>query len=624
MNSELADYLNAKGWKHKEARGQVQLFEPCFHCAKVGKIYFHAERGTWRCVKCDLRGNLLTLKRRMGDLPEVTKPLATFFFGGKDKPPPQLAVSRPPEDLVPRCHERLLQDAEALDYVMGARGFSEETVEAFRLGLAEKAGKRYLTIPHVQNGVVVNLKYRSLPPAKKFFSRWPGGPSILFNWDSLEGLAARPPRERIVVLCEGETDAMAWAQVGYPMAVSSTAGAGSLQEEWLLQLEPATTILLAYDSDQAGESGAEKAAATLGRWRCKRVAPLLHDFAEMIAAGMGRADFDRCVEAARPYDQDSLRPLASYAEELLSRLKGDRPRGRPTGWLGFDQLLGGLRDGELTVVTGETGSGKSTWTTALAVNILAQGQPVLIAPFESRPYDVLAKIVSMRTGRGFYDMTLQEARDSFVHVSDLPCFILDRHGPTPLQEIRDAVYHAVHRYGVQLVVLDHLHYLLAAGGDDERKAIDQAVREIKGWTLDLQVHIVLVVHPSKLQTDSRGRIIKPTLNNLKGSSAIKQEADNGIRIWRHRSDSEADTETRTELAVLKCRSPAGREGSLWLDFVPGAELFQEPTEPHCPRSGAGRRTSSPPPMTGRDAAAEPNSRWEDEREESHGPWRTPY
>lgn len=624
MISELADYLTAKGWKHKETRGQVWLLEPCPFCSGRKKIYFNAERGTWRCVKCDERGNLLTMKRSQGDLPEVAKPLAGFFFGAQDRPSPQLAVSRPTEGLVPRCHDRLLQDEDALDYVVGSRGFTLETVKAFQLGLAEKGGKRYLTIPHVQGGVVVNLKYRTLPPAQKFFCRWPGGPSVLFNADTLQDLAALPPRERVVVLCEGETDAMAWAQIGYPRAVSSTAGAGSLQEEWLRQLEPATTVLLAYDSDQAGEAGAEKAAATLGRWRCKRVVPLLHDFAEMVAAGMGRTEFDQCVRAARPYDQDSLRPVASFAEELVARLRGERPRGRPTGWMSVDQLLGGLRDGELTVVTGETGSGKSTWTTALAVHQLDQGQSVMIAPFESRPWEVLAKILSMRTRKCAYDMSPQEAEAEVPSLINLPCYLLDRHGPTPLQEIKDAVYHAVHRYGVQLVILDHLHYLLAAGGDDERKAIDHAVREIKGWTLDLQVHIVLVVHPSKLQTDSRGRLIKPGLNNLKGSSAIKQEADNGVRVWRHRSEKDSDTETRTEVAVLKCRSPAGKEGSVWLDFVPGAELFLEPTEPRCPHSGAGRRPSSPPPVTGREAAAGANSRWEDEREEAHGPWRTPY
>lgn len=884
MISELVDYLQSKGWRHREKGGQVWLLEPCPFCGGKGKLYFHGERGTWRCNKCDERGNILTMKRRLGDLQEVAKPVG-YYFGVKDRPPAQLAVSRPPGDLVPRCHQRLLQDEDALDYVMEARGFSLETVAQFQLGLAQKGGKRYLTIPHVQGGVVVNLKYRSLPPAQKFFCRWPGGPSVLFNSDAIEDLASLPPRERVVVLCEGETDAMAWVQVGYPRAVSSTAGAGSLQEEWLRLLEPATTVLLAYDSDEAGEAGAQKAAATLGRWRCKRVTPLLHDFAEMVAAGMGRAEFDQCVRAAQPFDQDHLRPGSSFLDEMMARLAGDQPRGRPTGWMSLDRLLGGLRDGELTVVTGDTGclagdtvvginramkgqpitlaelvrrqnggkaggklwrrniptmiqsvvepdywglaqvvraidagaqdtvevvfsngsklvgtedhkvmtpegawlplgglavgtdvackapakkgdlskpryrqvgglryhpnathptaehtpyrvpyhrlvveaagnnvplceyiealrrgpcsfvflekdqcihhvdgdssnneiknlrlvskaehnrlharddqawknfglnavgacsvqsirgagkqqtydltvagthnylangivthnSGKSTWTTALALNQMAQDHSVLVAPFEGRPWEVLAKLLSMRAGRSAYEMTPEERAEVAPLVRDLPLFLLDRHGPTPLQDIKDVIYHAVHRYGVQTVILDHLHYLLAAGGDDERKAIDHAVREIKGWTLDLRIHIVLVVHPSKLQTDQKGRLIKPSLNNLKGSSAIKQETDNGILVWRHRSTEPGDTDHRAEVTVLKCRSPAGREGSIWLDFVPGAELFEDNG-----RAPGGWASSPPPPRTGRDAAAETNSRWEEEREERAGPWRQPY
>jgi len=610
MLTELAEYLRDKGWRTKERGRHVVLLDPCPWCGGKGKLSFMAERGTWRCVKCDESGNVLTMRRRLGDLEETVKPLHGFYYGPQDassagKP----TGSRPPKGLVEKCQAKLQEDPDALDYLMGQRGLTMETIQHFRLGKAEKNGVRYLVIPHVQRGQVVNVKYRTLPPAEKSFARWPGCPSVLFNGDALLELAGKPARERVVTVCEGETDAMALHQVGLPHVVSSTAGAGAWPEEWLGLLEPATTILLAYDSDEAGELGAEKAAATLGRWRCKRITPRLHDFNDMIAAGMGRQEVDQCVLKAREYGDDTIRTLSSLADEMVARLQGERPRGRPTGWLELDVILGGLRDGELTVVTGDTGSGKSTWTTALALHQLQQGAGVLIAPFEQRPWEVMSKMVSMSSGRSVYDMAQDQVEGGLQKILGLPCYLLDKHGPTPLPVIRDAIYHSRHRFGVEMVILDHLHYLLGAGVDDERKAIDAAVREIKGWTVDLGVHVLLVVHPAKLELDPRtGAVRKPSLNDLKGASSIKQEADNGIRVWRHRDPDTLEDQGLAEIAVLKCRSPAGTEGAMWAYFESGAERYTGGAQPPRPprrrrRKAKAQEEEAPQAPAGKDAAA---------------------
>lgn len=214
-------------------------------------------------------------------------------------------------------------------------------------------------------------------------------------------------------------------------------------------------------------------------------------------------------------------------------------------------------------------------------------------------------MVSMSTGCSVYDMASEQIEGGLHRILGLPAYLLDRHGPTPLSDIRDAVYHSRHRFGVELVILDHLHYLLGAGERDERKAIDQAVREIKGWTVDLGVHVLLVVHPAKLGTDSRtGEVRKPTLNDLKGASSIQQEADNGIRVWRHRDEETLEDQGLAEIAVLKCRSPAGTEGSVWCYFESGAERYTGGAS--APRrrrkKGKGKKEKSAA-VTGKDAAS---------------------
>ena len=60
-------------------------------------------------------------------------------------------------------------------------------------------------------------------------------------------------------------------------------------------------------------------------------------------------------------------------------------RGSSTGWTEFDNLLGGLRPNELTILTGETGSGKTTWAVNLGYRLSKDNHPVLIASFEMKP-----------------------------------------------------------------------------------------------------------------------------------------------------------------------------------------------------------------------------------------------
>jgi twinkle protein len=264
-------------------------------------------------------------------------------------------------------------------------------------------------------------------------------------------------------------------------------------------------------------------------------------------------------------------------------------------------VLGGWRDGEFTVVTGDTGSGKSTWTTDAAYNQLTQGNAVLLAPFEQKPWEVVSKLVSVDAEKSVFDMREDELDEAVTRVSRLPLFILDRHGPTPLAEIRDAIFTSVYRYGIKFVIIDHLHYFLDSDPGNERYAIDEAVRAFKLWSQDLQIHIMLVVHPAKLGRDGKGNVRKVQLDDLKGSSEIKKEADNGIRIHKQRDEFEECD--KSEVEILKCRSNAGREGRVWFYFDVKSERYIEGAMPPAKR---GRRKTARQTTCGRDAAAGPD------------------
>jgi replicative DNA helicase len=185
--------------------------------------------------------------------------------------------------------------------------------------------------------------------------------------------------------------------------------------------------------------------------------------------------------------------------------------------------------------------------------------------------------------------TLESVLPFLIKVSSIPIFFLDQYGETGLSQLREAIFYAKRCCKVKLVVLDHLHFFLKYSGDHERAAIDQALRDIKLWAMELGIHIILIVHPTKIETENR----PIRLNDLKGSSGLKQIPDNVLSIWRPRnSDDLKHPQNEVILEVLKCRDDSGDEGKVILNFDKRSQSYSD-SGPGLARPAEGRKGSRP-------------------------------
>lgn len=244
-----------------------------------------------------------------------------------------------------------------------------------------------------------------------------------------------------------------------------------------------------------------------------------------------------------------------------------------TGLKSFDDLLGGCRPTELSAVTGETSSGKTTFAAAFIPFCISQrGHAVLIASFEMKPPAIVRKMIQMTKGRPLHELKEEEIDDAFDFISDLPIYFIDTYGEMGLKELKACIYRAKKEFDVEFIVLDHLHFFLKYNAEFERQAIDTALRTIKSWAMDLGVHIALVVHPTKLTYDNS--VVR--LNDLKGSSGLKQIPDNVFSIWRDRSiDTTKNPKNEIVLYVLKVRDDQGDEGKVILTFDKRSQSYSD-------------------------------------------------
>lgn len=458
-----------------------------------------------------------------------------------------------------------------LDYLrasgeQGGRKFKDETIREWMLGMEVVDGEPWLTIPmRDEHQRISNMKFRSITREKKTMRACPKRDLTLFGFDRIT-----VDKKDTIICVEGELDVVALWQYGFRgNVVSTTAGAGTFKKEWADLIEPYGWFVLAYDDDAMGEQGAKKVAGMLGESRCSRAIFPMKDAGDCLAHDVAVESMQRAVKLAKPLNGSSLKQANDYAEELERLVNNPEELvGRPTGSKKLDHCIGGMRPGVM-VITGGTGHGKSSAATWLCWEQAKQGYPTMITSFENRPISTVGKLVRMQLGKDFIKQTPGTRQRILNELTEMPIYIMDHYGNIDSKKMVEAIHYAVRRHGVLTVLVDHLGFLIQPGAE-ERAQIESIVRELAICAYNLKVTIMLICHPRTLSEDKE----RPTMNDLKGASAIKQDASEVIVI--HKDKSDKLPYPATWFHVDKVRSEYGRsESKALLAFGPDSLIYAD-------------------------------------------------
>jgi archaellum biogenesis ATPase FlaH/ribosomal protein L37AE/L43A len=583
-----------------------EIIIDCPRCGKAAHCHVNSASWLWNCKRCGARGNERTLKVALGVQIDVSTATERDYERAEEQRlARQIAASRPRSD-VERWTADLLShpDAETARRYLVGRGISIDLARRYWLGWSAEpdgstprrsrrrlagaeepaVGPGWIVIPALTTAgdpsTAAVVKLRSVPPAERAFRRLIGGDSVLF---APNGINASAP----LLIVGGEIDALSCIAAGWSNVVSSTVGEAAWKPEATSQLEAAEDIVIAYDSDDAGRRGALSLVETLGAHRCRVASwPTGYKDANAALVALGETlDVSRIVEQSRAAGQDGVVRIRDLRDAYLQELRGGRPRGISSGWPDLDRLVGGVRMGEVTLITGDTASGKSTFASQFALHMARAGTPTLFAPFELGAKRQIAKFVRQASGSAPDLLSDQAIEATLDELDRLPLLLLQRYGTITRESVRQTLSWCIRRAGVRFVVLDHLHFMVQEG-PDERQELDAMMRLCAEIAVDYRVHIVVVAHPrqhaSSTERDRDNRIIQAS--DLKGSAGLKQLSDNIWSIWRprkaDRSDSKVDESSGTAvLYALKNRDDYGSEGSVAFRFDLQSARFCDPTEP---------------------------------------------
>ena len=279
---------------------------------------------------------------------------------------------------------------------------------------------------------------------------------------------------------------------------------------------------------------------------------------------------------ARSSDISPISQVLVRADAVADGAKS--PDTIPTGFPSLDKILGGgVRRGDLIVLGGDVGSGKSAF--ALAVAMRAAQQPLRVTFFSGEMtkerlleralaiegrvrIDDLRQGVPNEVARASVGAAAVRLRDQLPHLDALPSG-----GVAALAE-------RVEGEKLDLVVVDSLQGL-ARGARENDEELADAIRRLKSLALDQHVAIFTTAHlPHLSPRDDR----RPQLDDFGALGAVKQHADVVLALFREDMyDRRREIEGATELLVRKNRN--GSTGYADLYFYAQWMRFEDMVDP---------------------------------------------
>ena len=239
--------------------------------------------------------------------------------------------------------------------------------------------------------------------------------------------------------------------------------------------------------------------------------------------------------------------LEAATLDLISDIEaaqnGDLPENRTTGLKSLDRMTGGLADGNLVIVAGRPGMGKSALALSMALRVARAGEGALIFSLEVPAREISARACSdigySSTGSPTFENMLKRPRElnsgdldriklAYHKFQEMPVTVDDHRGLNINQIYARARKHqkALQRQGKRLglIVVDHIGKL--ASTDRYRGNRNMEVSEISARLADMAHKMsCTVIAVSQLSRGVESREDKrPIMSDLRDSGSLEQDA----------------------------------------------------------------------------------------------------
>lgn len=574
--SPALQFIQSRGWDWKHATAPNIELETCPLCKKSGYGHCYMEihgpaderknrDGLFSCHKCGKSGNLYSLKQSLGidaPIPGVESRKDWSASAAEAEPLPDIDA----------CHQALLEDEAAMDYLINGRGFSPETIAERKIGIVPKryfkeTGEvKALVYPYLVNGNCVFVRFRTLPTmplsdnkVPKAFSSPRGWDVPLYNQEVLrQGMTE-------VVMVEGEANAIAAMDHGI-VNVCGVPGANTKKAEWIEVLDSLSLekTYICYDKEKSkvGQRAAQALASRIGVERCWKIT--LPDFDvetdegekrkgkdlnEWFVWGGGTVEaFEELKKEAVQFDVDGVASSKDAVDEFEEMLLGNgiEPMYK-SPWQDLNNIVG-FDPGDVIDVLAPEKVGKTTFV----LNMLE----FIVNNYEESAAFICLEMTRAKMARKWISHLAQIAdnipksaaeaealKQAFLKAIPLVkdkaanregdlLFCYPRY--SSVDEIYQLMIQIIRRYGVKWIAIDNIQRLADTtprGKKSRTEHLSEISKKLSQIAKDYDVQMIRILQPHRIE---KGGMV--STDNVDGSSQIAKDCDCMITLHRDRAD----------------------------------------------------------------------------------------
>ena len=529
--------------------GNQLVFEYCPYC-RGGKsldketFAIGLDNGAFNCKRssCTITGNMITLAKdfdfRLSDA--VTR----YFNMGEYKTaykPYEYKKTEPKDGAVQYLLSRGISEKVCRDYDITIKNDGQTLIIPFRDENGEVWAVKYRNIKYVKGETQGNkewfhVRYTTNEKGEKVRDEHAKNKPILFGMFQCEDFSR-------LIITEGQMDSMSCTTAGLKNAVSVPTGQGGMTwipycYDWMNKFQEIVIF---------GDKEDEKITLT---------DMILNRFPKKCVKVVRLEDYKDCKDAndlLRKYGKQAVIDAVNNAETSVSKYViklsevkyVDRSKmfKIKTGSSKLDAILdGGFYGGQLIILSGKCGNGKSTMASQFAVDAIAQGNSVFLYAgelsntmvkdwAESQIYGK-AKLTKMQSAEceKFHNDKYWIVDNSIVDEEEMPTVL-------------DITEEMLIKKAVRFVVIDNLMMAITPNGRDNLYMLQSAfVGKLSRLAKRYNAVIMLIAHPRKGSGESN--------DDISGSGDVGNKAD--IVMYYDR-DNDRDMDDLRVLRVTKNR-----------------------------------------------------------------------
>ena len=209
-----------------------------------------------------------------------------------------------------------------------------------------------------------------------------------------------------------------------------------------------------------------------------------------------------------------------------------------TGYDSVDKFAGGLTRGEITIIGGRPGHGKTTMMVNLLASLIDNGHKVALFNRELPNVEVIKKLMCLESKKLSYSLIRQgiHSQESLNYVETVKELIKNKYNEDKFMmfdNIRDFAKTAseVKKFKPDVIMDDYIQLVAPDGKIPERRLqLEKLVNDYKWLSKQMKCAVILASQLNR-SIESRYKNVRPQLSDLAESGAIEQVAENVFFVY---------------------------------------------------------------------------------------------